>query len=177
MEFALGFATGFLLLPWYWMSFLGLLLIVDTVLIENDCFGWTTTSLLVGVGLASWLGAGVNPLAWAFDNLADLVEFFLLFWLIGALWSVFKWYLFLLKIRDEAKDRAKRYGTKLERRPTYSYASENVWRITSWIVYWPLSMVGSLFGDILTRIVKTIFNVLSGLYEKMANSVFADFEE
>ena len=77
MEFALGFAAGFFLLPWYWMSMLTLLFIVDIVLVENDCFGWTTTSLLAGLGLAAYFGADVNPFVWAWANVTCFGPVFL----------------------------------------------------------------------------------------------------
>ena len=171
MEFALGFAAGFFLLPWYWMSMLTLLFIVDIVLVENDCFGWTTTSLLAGLGLAAYFGADVNPFVWAWANVGSILEFFLLFWAAGALWSVLKWYLYLLKVREHAREMG------IKSRPTDSYASYNKYRIMGWIAYWPFSMVGSIFGDFLSRIVKSIYRVLSGLYEAMGNKVFLDFEE
>lgn len=171
LEFALGFAAGFLLLPWYWMSILVLLFIVDIVLVENDCIGWTTTTLLFGLGFAAWLGAGVNPFTWAWVNAANILQFFLMFWAVGALWSILKWYLYLLKV----KERAVRRGTKS--RPRESFASNNKSRIMGWIAYWPFSMIGSIFGDFLSRIVKNIYRVLSSLYERMGSKVFADFDE
>jgi hypothetical protein len=157
------------------MSMLTLLFIVDIVLVENDCFGWTTTSLLAGLGLAAYFGADVNPFVWAWANVGSILEFFLLFWAAGALWSVLKWYLYLLKVRDRARKYAASGGTKS--RPRDSYASENKYRIMGWIAYWPFSMVGSIFGDFLSRIVKNIYRVLSSLYEAMGDKVFSDFED
>ena len=95
-----------------------------------------------------------------------------------------KWYLHLLKVRDKARADFDRFTAAVERpvaahpkRPSDSYARENKGRIMGWIAHWPFSMVGSVLGDFLTRIVKSIYNVLSDLYDRMANHVFKDFDQ
>ena len=172
MEFALGFGLGLLALPWYYLAILSLLFVVDIVLVENEEFGWTFTSLLVVGGLVTWLGTDINPFTWVFYNAASVVKFLVGFFVVGSLWSVLKWYFYLLKVRDRIKD-----SGRAMKRPYDSYAANNKGLIMAWIGWWPFSVLGTLFGDFLTRIVTSIFNVLSGLYESMANKVFAGFDE
>jgi hypothetical protein len=183
MDLALGFVLGFFALPFWWMLLLTAVFVVDVVLCENDEFGWGTTITVLGTGLVAWLGADVNPVAWLWTNLADVARFLLFYFAIGGLWSIVKWYLYLLKVRDKARaefERFKAAGREKDdhpKRPSDSYARENKGRIMGWIAHWPFSMVGSVLGDFLTRIVKTIYNVLSDLYDRMANHVFRDFDQ
>lgn len=183
-DLAIGFAVGFLALPWLWMIAFTCLFLADVVLCEADEFGWGTTILVSGIVCFSWLGAGINPFTWVWGNLADLSLFLLAYFAIGALWSVAKWFLFLLKLRDQLKEniaswekrKQQKQGPK-PRRPEASFATNSKGRIMGWIGHWPFSMLGSLIGDILTRILKSIYNVLSGVYDRMSKSIFSEFNE
>ncbi len=173
MEILAGFVLGMFTLPWLWLLAVSILCIVDVVLCENDAFGWATALLIGGVGLVAWLGGDVNVLSWTWANLAGLVKLFIGYLLVGSLWSIVKWYFYLLKIRDRVKESSHDKNT----RPVDTYARYNMDKLIGWIGHWPFSMIGSLFGDVLTRIVTSIYRVLSGLYDRVANSVFAGFEE
>jgi len=170
MEFVLGMFTGLMLWPWWGISIFILLCLVDAVLVENESAGFGTFMMIIGVGVLVWLAGDHNPFTLAWQNIGDILKFFIGYFIVGALWSVAKWYLYLLKVRD----RMKVSGEKT--RPRESYAKNNTDRITAWIGHWPFSMIGSLFGDFLSRIVLTISRMLSNLYENLANSVFKDFE-
>lgn len=171
MEFALGIAAGFFLWPWWAMMALSLVFIVDIVCLECEAEGWGTTILIIGTALLTWLAIDANIFVWVWNNLANIGKFFLVYFFVGALWSVAKWYFYLLTVRDKMK------SSNITTRPWESYASNNKARIFSWIGHWPFSMVGTLFGDFLKRVVLSIYNMLSTLYEKIGNSVFADFKE
>lgn len=170
MEFTLGLFTGLLLWPWWGLGVFVLLCIVDTVLVENENASWGTAMMLIGTALLVWIAGDVNPFMLAWDNLGSIIKFLLVYFLVGGVWSIAKWYLFLTNVRDDMLDR----GEKV--RPSQSYARYNQSRIYSWIGHWPFSMIGSLFGDFLSRIVKSIYRALSNLYDKMANNIFKDFE-
>jgi len=182
MDLAIGFFLGFFALPWMWMGALTLLFIVDVVLCENEAFGWGTFLVIVGTGLVAWLGGDVNVLSWTWNNLAEIFKFLIFYFMVGGLWSIAKWYFFLLKVREKVRsgayDRAYRSDESTKnKRPEASYAKNNKGRIMGWIGHWPFSMIGSLFGDVLKRIVENIFNVLKSLYDRIGNHVFSGFEE
>lgn len=198
-DLAIGFAVGLFALPWIWMVAFTCLFLADVILCEADEFAWGTTLLIVGTAAFSWLGAGINPFTWAWHNLGDLSLFFLTYFVIGGLWSVAKWYFFLLKLRNQLKeditswesrkahwDETQKKATgaatlpRLDdrpRRPERSFAINSKGRIMGWIGHWPFSMLGVLFGDFLTKIVKSIYNALSSLYDRVSNSMFAGFDE
>jgi hypothetical protein len=182
MDLAIGFLLGFFALPFWWILVAFVTFIVGVICCEHDEFAWSTLTTVVGAGLVTWLGADVNPFVWLWQNLADVARFLLFYFAIGGLWSIVKWYLYLLKVRDKAREDFERFkaaGREKDshpKRPSTSYARENKARLVGWIAHWPFSMVGSVFGDFLTRIVKSIYNVLSDLYDRMANHVFKDFD-
>jgi len=170
MEFAFGMFTGMMLWPWWGLGIFFLLCLVDAVLVENDSAGFGTFLILVGTGALVWLAGGHNPFMLAWTHAGDILKFFIAYFMAGALWSVARWYLYLLKVRDNMK------ANGLTKRGRDTYARNNQAKIVSWIGHWPFSMIGTFFGDFLTRIVTNIYRVLSNLYESIANSVFKDFE-
>ena len=176
MDLAFAFVLGFFALPWMWMGALTLLFIVDIVLCENEAFSWGTFLLIAGTATVAWLGGDVNVLAWTWNNLAEIFKFLIFYFMIGGLWSIAKWYFYLLRVRDRQKNWITPKEEK-RKRPDASYARNNKGRIMGWIGHWPFSMIGSLIGDVLARVVESIFNVLRSLYDRIGNHVFADFEE
>lgn len=172
-SFALGLAAGFLLWPWWALSLFALVCFVDIVCLECEAEGWGTGILIIGVAALAWLAADVNVFMWVWHNLANIAKFFLAYFLAGSLWCVAKWYFYMLKVRDKVV--ADKDGKKI--RPYGTYAKQNKARITSWIGHWPLSMIGFFFGDFLKRIGINLYRAISGLLDRISNSVFADFEE
>lgn len=184
LTLAEGVIMGMLALPWLWLLALSLVFVLDVVLCENDAFGWATFLVITGTGLVAWLGGEVNVFAWTWANLADIAEFLLAYFLVGAFWSIAKWYLYLLKVKEKVEAGTWAYGYR-ERpdaskdakiRPRETFARNNKARIMGWIAHWPFSAIGALFGDLLNRIVTHIYRVLSGLYDRIANRVFSGYE-
>lgn len=56
-------------------------------------------------------------------------------------------------------------------------AAENKAKITSWMAFWPCSLISTLLNDPVRRLFKFLFNTLKVLYQKMADAVFADDPE
>jgi len=184
MDLALLMFLGFFALPWYWMGGLFLLFMVDVALCESDEFTWGTVLLMAGVALTAWLGGDINPFTYLWHNFAEIVKFFAFYFAIGGLWSIVKWYFYLLKLRDRMLNTTavgKKMRTSPEGmrnvRPDASYAANNKGRIMGWIGHWPFSVIGTFLGDFIKRIVTSIYNVLSKLYDRMAAHVFVGFDE
>ncbi len=189
MELALLLFLGFLALPWYFMALMTFIFLADIALCEHAEFSWATTILVLGVGLTIGLGGGINPFMYVWNNFAEVLGFFCLYFVVGGLWSVAKWYFYLLKLRDQVQvtmvrppgsgeDILRTADLKhIRKRPRSSYASENTGRILGWIGHWPFSMVGTFIGDFIQRIATNIYLVLSKLYDRMADRIFAGFEE
>ena len=185
MDFTIGFVMGIFALPWLWVLAAIALFIVDIVLCETDQFAWGTGIIIAGTGLIAWLGADVNVFTWIWANMAEITKFLFGYFFFGAVWAIIKWWLYCLKIKDKVKSGDWYYGhgeysrdgaTEKQRRPYESYPKNNVARISGWIGHWPFSIIGSLVGDVLTRILTNIYRILSGVFERIANSVFSGFD-
>lgn len=185
MDLALAFFTGMFLVPWWAFFFFTLACLADIICLEIEKEGWGTSLLLLGSMFLVWVGMGVNPFSWAWNNYAELLRFAAGYLAIGGVWSVVKWTLFLVNLKVEyakefsaANRRAEEggYAKPPLKRPRKSYASENKVRILSWIGHWPFSMLGTLCGEVLTRIVKTIYNLLSGFYDQIGKAIFREID-
>jgi hypothetical protein len=170
-EFAFLLAAGFFALPFYWMIGLGVLFFIDVALTESDNAGWAAVSLLAGVFIAAWLGAGVNPFVFTWSHLADIVSFFIVYFIIGAGWSVIRWYRYLIKVRNRLRK------TKDSYYRSEAMVSNNKSRITGWITLWPFSVVGTFCGDFIVRLASNIYDALSTVYERLEQHVMGEFDQ
>jgi hypothetical protein len=104
--------------------------------------------------------------------------------LIGLVWSFFKWYIYLKdnkKVQEEAYAlRALRFipsnkGVVEEREPlVYKIpaASDNKERITTWMIYWPFSILGFVLSNPIVRFYRWLYNTFSGVFDKITASVY-----
>jgi hypothetical protein len=161
----------------------------DVALTEAEAFGWGVLALVGGVVGIAWIGADVNLFTWAWAHLAEVLLLGLLYLCAGGLWSIFRWWRYLVKMRNALLAEHGHYGespigqvdaelgkTKPLKRPSRAYAVNNKHRITGWIAHWPFSMVGSLIGDVLLQIFRRVFDLLRGVYDRLGNYVFEGFD-
>lgn len=174
MEFLTSLFAGLLLWPWWGLGLFFVLCLIDAVLVENDSEGWATAMLLIGIFSLSWMFGSTNPFVFIWNNLGGFLLYLLVYAGIGGVWSVFKWYLFLLKERDHVLLVTKQFGTKAQR-PESSYARNNKSKITGWISHWPLSIIGTFFGDFLLRLWNYVYKIFGNVYNSISDAVFADF--
>jgi hypothetical protein len=194
IEISLLFA-GVLALPWYILGILVIVFLCDVGASSKDEFTFATTAIIVGLLLVSGLGwwtDGFNPLWWAWKHPVDVLTGLVVYSLIGCVWSVVKWKLFLLKTfkRAEAEhakamrhfndnEKARSAGLKLpvKTRPFESLTSNNAGRLTGWIFHWPFSVLGVVIGDVIIKFADTLYKMLHGLFERMARAQFTGYEE
>lgn len=200
LEVGLLFA-GFLALPWYVLGVLVIVLLCDVGAASRDEFAFATGATVVGLLLVSGLGwwtGGLNPIAWAWNHPVDVITGFVAYSLVGCLWSVVKWKLFLRKafkyaekafeeemarfqrMRDELANGTRHIAPSdppKKTRPQESFASNNAGRLTGWIFHWPFSMLGVIIGDIIIKFADTLYKTMYGLFERMAKSQFSGYDE
>ena len=56
-------------------------------------------------------------------------------------------------------------------------ASNHKSRITAWLMFWPFSILGTIFDDFLFRLWENIYEVCSTSFQRISDSVFADINE
>ncbi len=124
---------------------------------------------------------------------SDAVKYFLGYLFVGAVWAIFKWWLY-------AKDRYRQYLSERaaffkrhkvsewtpslndEWKASNRYsglgdpplAADHKEKIVTWLAYWPFSMLGFLIRDWIKRLFTEIYERLSGLLDSISRSVFKE---
>ena len=161
---------------------------------DDNTSGWRFTALALFLG-AVWLFTTFNPFVWAFENMQTLLVYAVLYVVVGALWSIFKWWVF---VGDKAREyRARREELRAEydgytrtgsnpktfeqwvrarAHPTMPSAKSEARRIQFWIAWWPFSMLNTAIGDFLFRFFRAVYDYLSGIYNAITKRRFAEFD-
>ncbi len=116
---------------------------------------------------------------WMGDNLVGTAFYIAAYFGIGAVYSVVKWWRYLLNRIDKFKEQntpdSYNYTSRLEDfiagTPTFTRRKS---LISLWIGYWPVSVVWTLINDPITKLINFIFSQLRGMYESIAQHVFKD---
>lgn len=118
---------------------------------------------------------------------------------IGVLWSFPKWWFFVHQVRDRYIDELN--GYKLSRglapdkilnpdemaafkKATHyrwdnqipPQVSKNKNTVLVWMMYWPFSLLWTLFDEPIQRAFRWIFERIKGVYQRISESVFSDLE-
>lgn len=150
-----------------------------------------TITFIVTVVLLGFVNKG--PVNTFIHNLhfSGLIVIIMFYIAIGIVWSFVKWYLFLLKRRDELierEEKSKQFrgidgSSKVSSVPARSamikredipLAKDNKSRIVLWISYWPWSAFWTLLNDPIRKFFNLIYVKISKLYQKISDSVFRD---
>ena len=130
---------------------------------EELSSGLTTLAIIILLIFAWWF-LSFNVISFTINNFTTVAYSTLAYLVIGILYSFLKYYLFLLKQKDNGA--SKNLASKI--------AYE---RIATWIVYWPLSLIWTLLSDLLTRLVNKFIAMFKGIYDSILNHVFKDENE
>lgn len=156
MEFIVGLATGYLL-TWPALVFLCIL----AIWLEHfEATGWSVFFGLIALVVAYFMFE--VPLA----TLAMIVGGYAV---AGLLWSFWRYKRFVSKGATEALAKNASIENK-EAALARLRASQNLGKITSWFVIWPISIVENLTGDIINLVQTAITEWFHGVYEKIFNS-------
>jgi predicted membrane protein len=168
IEFTMGLFAGVLLWPWWGLGAFVIICLIDAALVENENASFGTALMLVGTGILVWLAGDMNPFVLTWENLGAIIPFFFTYFIVGGIWSVAKYWLFLKNVKADMIERG------VTERPRSSYIKNNKAKVMAWIGHWPFSIIGTFFGDFLYRIGRTIYDMLGGTYERIEKSVFGD---
>lgn len=143
------------------------------ILVGSDNKFW---AFLVGVTAlvclgASHVGSAVN---FVIEHPAVTIASAVLYFALGAAWSVFKWFKYLVNWRDERLQTNMAFSFTDERIPK---AAEHKSDITGWIIFWPLSAIAYLVWDLIADIANRIYKLFAGLYDQVTNYVFKDVRQ
>ncbi|MBI2108785.1 MAG: hypothetical protein HYT93_01205 [Parcubacteria group bacterium] len=112
----------------------------------------------------------------------------------GTVWSVLKWYFYLLNKKEEYEELKKQHFSdsdmdeknlenwkrtnthsemkRLIRSSIFDYKE----KIVTWMTFWPWSVLWTLIDDFVFKVFNKIFYYIRGLYESIKKRVFASIE-
>lgn len=178
------------------LAFLIIEAIIITALVETTKPGWAFTTVIASIVGYHFLIEHINFLSvltfikvnWLFITLS-----FIGWLIVGVCWALFKWFLFVKrkkKYQDEEKafadeswtphkDKRKVKGEWEEFdavKPEFVYkapvANKYIDRITTWMLYWPFSMLAYITFEWLGNLTKWIFSKVSGKFDRITASIF-----
>lgn len=163
----------------------------------------TTTLTVLGyiVGFILLTNGGMALFTYIRDHPLYLIYGLVGYVLAGAVWATAKWRVFFLpnlfevydelrqefmkknnlkeipadvKIRNELEHFVSRSGVYIQQQ---RMVSNNKGRIIGWLTYWPLSLLGTFFGDFLIRLAKTVYNAIAGLLQRLSDQMASKYSE
>jgi hypothetical protein len=171
-EFLIFGSIGFYIFAFLFVVFIVCALEIETENPREDYGGGGKATFIFFAALAVYFFFGsnqhlINIGLFLKENLGTAFFFFFLYFGIGVVWSFFKWFFFLRKIRDGYNDR----GYKIDQ-DDIPVAKKNKNRLASWITYWPLSGFWTLVNDPVRKFVNILVESFGGFYDKMSASAF-----
>jgi len=96
----------------------------------------------------------------------------IIFLIIGLMWSFYKWFRFV-------KKRTRDYLSKVEERSRTVFISDflpdvskNKSLISTWIIFWPISVARYLCGNILVDMTNYLIKKFASTYQSISNRLF-----
>jgi len=86
---------------------------------------------------------------------------------IGLLWSFWRYKLYVARMVETLSQRLWKSQEEKEAAVKKLLPSNNLERITSWIIVWPFSLIEHTLGDIITMIQTLVTKFFKGVYHKI----------
>jgi hypothetical protein len=138
------------------------------------------TVLLTVVGLAlAFFVSWTNPIALVITYLPQLLEGIVAWFVIGAIWSMFKWWRYTSSTKAKAAI-ADAYSLYKKDNFTggksFADSSYNKWSVTKnkgrlvrWIVCWPFSVAWTATHDLISKVGTWIYEALGNVYSAISH--------
>ena len=151
MEMIVAFLAGWFL-SWPGLVFF---LCVGTIFESNEAHGW---SVFMGI-VASYIAYSMFQVP-----LSILAAWVAAYFVMGFIWSFWRYKRHADKIVEEYKDRSED-----ARRCALQYLDprQMLSQITTWVIIWPFSMVENILGDIIKLVQTAITKFFKGIYTRI----------
>lgn len=130
----------------------------------------TLVSVLTYLFMCGLIGYTYN---FIINNPTTFLTCFVGYFLIGILWSFYRYYLFM---KDEVKTYNYLKKEDLKQQTSIS-RSDNIQMISNWIINWPISMIVYIFYDLLGDLCNMIINYFKSIYDKIADYVIGGVKD
>jgi hypothetical protein len=169
------FAFGTL---WFWLLIILTFILITTFVEKEEQSGTGATIILIIsvflIGIFGNFESFKNIFNYAVTNPWTVLGFFALYVVLGIVWSFFKWYFYLSTIKEEVKEK-KENCIKFYRQEIDISLSVNKNRVIVWMSYWPFSIIWTLINDPIKKLYRYILHKISGLYQKISDRMFKEF--
>jgi len=134
---------------------------------DDDTWGTgATLSVLVVLGVLQWF-TSFKVFTYVKENPVQSALALGGYFVIGAVWSVIKWW-FAEKAR--VREAKAEYGSRWREHKTSTARYKST--VLVWIGYWPFSLVWTLLNDPLKRLVHWIYDELLRVYQRITDHVW-----
>lgn len=175
---------------WFWLFALAVFITI-TALVENEEGVWATV-VFIGTVLSLQFLSKVPVLDYVKSNPGHTLMYVGLYFVIGTVWTLIKWYFFVHKRIVKYNDFKRSYmkNNKIETLDAKSAAdlletarrsgiqvdapdpADHKGDFTRWGTYWVFSMVGTALNDVVRRAWEYVYEMLQTTYERMSNAIF-----
>jgi hypothetical protein len=176
---------------WFWLimiaAFCGI-----AALVENEEGVWATLVMVLTAVTLNWVWKVPIFKTCALHPWKALL-WVLVYFVAGALWGLFKWWLYAHKqlaaykeLRDEFMKSenvteltpalALKLKSKVGMRAEAPSVSQHKCDITRWMTYWPFSVVGTLLNDFVRKAWNYIYVFMATTYDRISKHVFRKYE-
>lgn len=135
--------------------------------------GSSTATVILLLLFLQFFG-GIKVFNFIYEHPFVFAKYFGMYFVIGAAWSVFKYWRFLINARKIVQSHGTRYGSSSSRDLEKYKFENNKSRIATWVMFWPWSFIGYFISDLIQKIADTIVDLLKGVYSRVYESVFGD---
>lgn len=176
---------------WFWIA---LAIFVGLIVCEaTESAGWATLTVIVGVLGLQFLG-DVNIYGWVVSNPLSLMKWCGLYFVAGTVWCTTKWWMYALDCREKYREKREDFFKRYELTDTIPHSLKEKWescldepwnkyeyppkisshkaRVIRWLAYWPPSVIWTLINDVVERIAKSIYNMISSFLQSISDRVF-----
>lgn len=156
----------------------GIILVINHIGYEED-YEWAIgPTITLGI-ILFLLPTGKELFNFFLNNLKLGIIGIVLYFIIGFLWSLFKWYRFLIKDRnfqiEEIERRAKLYPKSTPDKIIIPKFSENKALISNWITFFPISILAQILKLIFKDVALQVIKIYNKSYTKIVKYVFKDY--
>ena len=155
----------------------GIILVINHISYEED-YEWAIGPTIVLGIILTILPIGREIWNFFLANIKLGLVGIVIYFVIGFLWSLFKWYRFLIKERDyqikEIERTTKLYPNSIPSKIRIPKFSDNKGLISNWITFFPVSMLAQALRLIFKDIATYIAQIYNKSYTKIVKYVFKD---
>lgn len=181
---------------WFW-ALIAVEIILLFMFVEWENGFGATASVLIFAAMLQFLG-NVNIIGFITENPFQIVALVGAYFLLGAIWSICKWYLFCkdkleeyeeaktnflikkglpentkivpVEYRAEWKNHLDHRSERLNQAPS---VRTNKSKILRWMSFWPISLVWGIINDFVKRICKTIYARMASFLQRVSDNIFS----